>query len=133
MPDFDGLSSHDLECTWGTTSFRVTSLQYSRSASAEVDVTGMDSTAIADPNWSDRRLVFKSTEYGVVDPGEVQLEFIANAGAMLLSNRIGHKDNLSFGNAGFSVAVNAILTQFSSQMQVGEFVRGNCTFKLTEI
>lgn len=133
MPQFDGLSSHDLECTWGGTSFRVTSLQYSRSAAAEIDITGMDSTAIADPNWSSRRLVFKSTEYSVIDPGDVQLEFVANSNAMLLANRIGHKDTLSFGNSGFGVTVNAILTQFSSQMQVGEFVKGNCTFKLTEL
>ena len=134
MP-FDGLASQGISCTWGLTSFAVTSLQYSASASAEMDVTGMDAGVVADPNWSDRKLVYKSTEYGVVDPGEVQIEFFANVSAMLLANEIGRKRLLSFSdeNNAISVTWNAILTQFSAQMQLGEYVKGNCTFKLTEI
>ena len=139
MP-FAGLSSQGLSCKWGLTSFLVTSLQYSTSASAEMDVTGMDAGVVADPNWSDRKLVYKSTEYAVVDPGEVQIEFIANPSAVLLANEVGRKRELTFEKSddeqdpgAFSVTWNAILTQFSTQMQLGEYVRGNCTFKLTEI
>lgn len=131
---FNGLPSHGLSCTWGTTSFSVASLQYNESASGEIDVTGMDSGTAVDPNWSARKLVYKSTEYSVIDPGEVQLEFIATAAEMSLSGATGQKRQLTFSGAtnSFSVTWMAILTQFSAQMQVGEFVRGNCTFKLTE-
>lgn len=121
-----------LECTWGTFSFNVKSLSYSRSAAAEIDITGMDSSAITDPNWTNRRLVVKSTEYSVIDPGEVQLEFVTNAAGLTLSNFIGRKDKLTFKTDEFEVTSQAILTQFSVQMQVGEFVTCNCTFKLTD-
>jgi len=132
---FDGLPSQGLSCTWGVTAFNVTSLQYNASTSGEIDITGMDASVLSDPNWSSRKLVYKSVEYGVVDPGEVQIEFFANASAVLLSNSIGAKRLLSFSGEGesFSVSFNAILTQFSVQMQLGEYVKGNCTFKLTEI
>ncbi len=137
---FNGLSSHGLSCTWGTTSFSVTSLQYNASASGEIDVTFIGSGTAADPNWSSRKLVYKSTEYSVVDPGEVQMEFIANTAAMALPGFVGHKRQLTFqdapatpgGTSGFTVTWKGILTQFSAQMQAGEFIRGNCTFKLTE-
>lgn len=133
MPTVDVLASHGLTATWGATSFAPTSLQHSTSASGEIDITGMDSSVLTDQNWSSRKLVYKSTEYSVVDPGEVQMEFIANADAILLVNDIGRKRELSFGNDSFTVTWNAILTQFSTQMQIGEYVRGNCTFKLTEL
>jgi|688.fasta_scaffold146903_4 hypothetical protein len=135
----DAVSSQGIACAWGTTVIEVTSLQYNRSASAEIDITGVDSAATTDPNWSTRRVVVKSTEYGVVDPGEVQLEFVANAAVMLLRDHVGYKRLLSLSNSPapggvgpVNVSVNAILSQFSIQSQVGEVVRGNCTFRLTE-
>lgn len=122
-----------LECTWGTYTLNVKSLSYSRSAAAEIDITGMDSSLITDDNWSNRKLVIKSTEYSVIDPGEVQLEFTTNAFGLTLSGWIGKKNELKFKTDEFEVASKAILTQFSMQMQVGEFVTCNCTFKFTEL
>jgi len=126
-------ATNGLECTWAGFRFAVRSLSYSRSASAEVDITCMDSSAETDSNNSTRRLAVKSVEYGIVDPGEVQLEFLASAAGLTLSNLIGRKSELSFSTDEFEVASQAILTQFSSQMQVGEFITCNCTFKFTEL
>lgn len=122
-----------LACTWAGFTFAVRSLSYSRSASAEVDITCMDSSAETDASNSTRRLTVKSVEYGIIDPGEVQLEFQTNATGLGLRNLIGRKSELKFKTDEFEVASQAILTQFSMQMQVGEFITCNCTFKFTEL
>lgn len=121
-----------LECTWAGFTFEVKSLSYSRSAAAEIDITCMGSAVETDSNNSTRKLVVKSVEYGIVDPGEVQLEFVTNVTGLTLSGFIGRKSELKFNTDEFEVASQAVLTQFSSQMQVGEFVTCNCTFKFTE-
>ena len=122
-----------LECTWAGFTLGVKSLSYSRSASAEVDITCMASTAETDASNSTRKLAVKSVEYGIIDPGEVQLEFQTNVTGLGLSNLIGRKSELIFKTDEFTVQTQAILTQFSMQMQVGEVITCNCTFKFTEL
>jgi len=126
-------ASKGLECTWAGFMLNVKSLSYSRSASAEVDITCMDSSAQTDEKNSTRRLTVKSVDYGIIDPGEVQLEFLTGANGLTLSSLIGRKSELKFKTDEFEVASQAILTQFSMQMQVGEFITCNCTFKFTEL
>jgi hypothetical protein len=93
----------------------------------------MASTAETDASNSTRKLAVKSVEYGIIDPGEVQLEFQTNVTGLGLSNLIGRKSELIFKTDEFTVQTQAILTQFSMQMQVGEVITCNCTFKFTEL
>lgn len=107
----------------------VISMQYSRSASGEIDLTHMGSEMVTDPQNSGRKLLKKSTSFGIIDPGELTIEFYGPGG--FDENAIGQKATLSIAGVDKSPSCQAILTQISTQIAAGDLVKGNCTFKLT--
>lgn len=104
-------------------------MQYSRSASGEIDMTHMDSEMFTDPQNSTRKLLKKSTTFGIIDPGELTIEFFGPGG--FNENAIGQKALLSVVGVDNSPSCQAILTQISTQVAAGELLKGNCTFRLT--
>jgi len=124
-------SSHGVNLTWGTTVIHVTSMQYSRSAAAEVDTTGFDNTVYQDPQNTNRKMLVKSVDYAIVDPGELSCEFYGPGG--FDETLLGLKRSLSVqGGVANSPSGWAVLTQISTQMAVGDLIKGSCTFKLSD-
>lgn len=115
---------------WANQDIVVTSVSYSRSASAEIELTHMYSKIHTDPNNSDNRRVVREFEVGVVDLGEVQFEFFGPSS--FTEDLIGTKGELMID--GLTNAPNgtmAYLTNLSIQAKAGELVSGSCTFKLS--
>jgi hypothetical protein len=123
--------SQGIDLSWGTTVIRVTSFSYSRSAQNEVDVTGMSSPAYIDPNNTNNKRSVKEVEYGLIDPGEVQCEFVGPSTFNLSS--IGCKAPMSITGLSNAPSQQAYLTNISIQAKAGELVTGSCTFRLTGI
>jgi len=133
------ITPHGAVCTWGTTRLNIQSLRFSASAPAEIDITGMQAIVDTDPNYSNRKIVRRQVDYGVRDLGEVTVEFIANTSVLGLDRFIGTRRQLIFtstagGGAGYLTVTSpfAFLTAASLQAQVGDLVRGNLTFKLSD-
>ena len=122
------LSSQGITINWGTTVIGVTRMSYSGSAAAEVDITSMNSTYVTDPNFSDRKLMKKVVDFGVIDLGELSCDFFGPSG--FGTDLIGTQRDLSVTNLNFSSP--AFLTAISTEVVVGELVRGSCTFKLSD-
>lgn len=120
--------SQGVTLKWAGEEIIVTSLSYSRSASAEVDVTGMDSTAYTDPKNSNNKRVVKEVEFGIIEPGELQCEFVGPS--TFDESKIGCKGTLSVGGLDNAVSGNAYLTNVQIQARAGESVTGSCTFRL---
>ena len=135
--------------SWGTTQIIATAISYNRQALGEIDLTSMESAVINDPNNTNRKLIKKSVEFGVIDHGELSVEFFGPGG--FNDTHIGTKRTLSLSGSGtgFSVApggigiigsavengpngVEAFLTACSVQASAGELVRGTCTFRLSD-
>lgn len=123
-------TAQGINVTWGTTTITITSLSYSRSAESEVDVTAMDSYLVSDTENTDRppRLM-KEVEYTIVDPGELQCEFIGpgdfgdEAPGLMKTLAVTGLTNCNGGRA--------ILKSMSVQAKAGELITGSCTFRLT--
>lgn len=116
--------------TWGSTTISATSISYSRSAPSEIDVTSMSSAVYADPENSSRKMVHKSVEYGVIDHGELTVEFFGPG--RFGPTSIGQKKMLTV--AGLDNApsgIFAFLTSLSVQGKAGELITGTCTFRLS--
>jgi len=113
-------------------------MQYSRSAAAEVDITSMGVvggpavTVVEDDYDSGHRLIVKSIDYGMVDPGQLSVDYY-DVG-QLDESHIGKKRPLTVvGSPEDSApARHAFLTELGSQYKVGEFVIGNATFKFSD-
>jgi hypothetical protein len=129
--------------SWGILTLPVQSIQYSGSAAGEIDVTSVSSTAygdpsiVSDPEWSTRKLIKKSVDFAVVDKGEVSCDFFAQTadlGALHhAESYVGIRKVLTLAmGSTFVVTHNAFLTNFQYQLGVGDNIRGNCTFKLTD-
>lgn len=126
-------SSHGVSLAWGTTRIGLTSMQYSRSAAAEIDTTGFNNTVFQDPQNTNRKMLVKSVDYAIVDPGELSCEFYGPGG--FNETLIGIKRHLSLASAdGVSNSPSgpAVLTQISTQLAVGDLIKGSCTFKLSD-
>lgn len=100
----------------------------------------MQAIVDSDPNDTNRKIVRRQVDYGVRDLGEVSLEFVANASVNSFSNLIGTRRSFEYvstsnspGVAGYRLySPFAYLTSFSVQAQVGDFIRGSATFKLSD-
>lgn len=115
---------------WGTTGIGVTRMQYSKSAAAEIDTTGMNATIHQDANNTQRKFVRKSVDYAVVDLGELSCDFYGPGG--FNENQVGGRNALSIdGLAAFS-SQQAYLTQISTEVVAGDLIRGSCTFRLSD-
>ena len=115
---------------WGLTQIIATSISYSRSAEAEIDVTSIDSTIYVDPNNSSNKRLEKTVEYGMVDLGEVQCEFIGPS--TFDETWIGAKNQLTINGLDAAPSgTQAYLKNSSIQAKAGELVTGSCTFRLT--
>jgi hypothetical protein len=121
-------TAQGVEISWGSTNITATSISYSMSAAGEVDVTSMDSTIYTDPNNTSNKRIVKEVEYGMIDPGEVQVEFIGPS--TFDQSFIGQKNSLRITNLGSSDSADAYLTNLSIQAKAGELVTGSCTFRL---
>lgn len=122
------VSSQGITVNWGTTSIGVTRMSYSGSAAAEVDITSMNSNYVTDPNFSRHKMMKKVVDFGVIDLGELSCDFFGPGG--FNSRLIGTQRTLSVSELGMSSP--AFLTAMSSEVVVGEFVRGSCTFRLSD-
>lgn len=132
MPFTAAVGCQDITLRWGTTDIGVTSMQYSRSAAGEIDITAMSSEVVTDPNNTTHKLVKKSVDYGVIDMGELSCEFYGPG--EFNESLVGTRRSLTVGgavSATFS-SVQAYLTQVSTQIAAGDLVKGSCTFKLSE-
>jgi hypothetical protein len=131
---------HGAVCTWGTTGLAVQSLRFSCAAPAEIDITGMDAVVDTDPNMTDRKIVRRQVDYGVRDLGEVSVDFVAGTAVDNFSRLIGTRRPLNFKTSGGISGVQgysltspyAFLTSFSIQAQVGDYIRGSLTLKLSD-
>ena len=131
---------HGAVCTWGNTRLNVQSVRASYSAPSEIDITGMQAIVDSDPNDTNRKIVRRQVDYGVRDLGEVSLDFVANTSVTNFSRLIGTRGLFEFKSSSNSPGVGgysltspfAYLTSFSIQAQVGDFVRGSATFKLSD-
>lgn len=121
------LSSQGITLKWGTTEIGVTRMSYSGSSAGEVDITSMNSTMITDSNNTDHKLLKKEIDYSIIDLGEVTCDFFGPPGFNI--DLLGTRNNLSV--SGLNLSAPAFLTGISSEVVVGELVRGTCTFKLS--
>jgi hypothetical protein len=120
-----------LTLTWGNIKITATSFNVSSGAESEVDVTGIDASAVVtDPNNTQRKLIKKSVDYSVIDLGELSCEFFGH-GALTQTHLIGTKRDLTISGAGLQASAKAYLTSVGTQFAAGELVRGNCTFRLS--
>lgn len=100
----------------------------------------MQAIVDSDPNDTERKIVRRQVDYGVRDLGEVSLDFVANTSVNGFSRLIGTRKAFSFTSSSSSPGIGgysltspyAYLTSFSIQAQVGDFVRGSLTFKLSD-
>lgn len=128
MPFTTALSSHGITLSWGTTTIGVTSMQWSGSSAGEIDITSMESAVVEDEDWSTHKLVMKSVDYSVVDLGELTCEFFGPGG--FTTYQIGTQKLLTVG--GTNLSRPAFLTRIGYQISVGEYVKGSCTFRLSD-
>lgn len=100
----------------------------------------MNSKFTADPDNTDRKMIWREVESCVADPGELSIEFFAISRQMYaLPDAIGLKKLLTVrerdlnGNETGNVLVSyqAVLTKVDLDASVGEYVRGSVTFKLS--
>jgi hypothetical protein len=121
------LSSQGITLKWGTTEIGVTRMSYSGSAAGEVDITSFSSSSVTDPNFSNHVLIKKDVDYSVIDLGELSCDFFGPEGFGI--DLLGTQRTLSVN--GLNLSCPAFLTAISSEVVVGELVRGSCTFKLS--
>lgn len=140
MPFVEPFSSHCLRLYWGDDVFYANSIKRAASSSTEIDITNMDSTITSDPNNTDRKMIWKEVESCVADPGEVTVDFWAVKEDMYgLPDAIGYKRLLNVkerdadGNDTSNVLLSyqCILTKVDLEANVGEYVRGSVTFRLS--
>jgi hypothetical protein len=100
----------------------------------------MQAIVDTDPNMTDRKIVRRQVDYGVRDLGEVSVDFVAGTAVSNFNRLIGTRRSLNFATSGGSSGVQgynitspyAFLTSFSIQAQVGDFIRGSLTLKLSD-
>jgi hypothetical protein len=133
-------SSHCLRLFWGGGVFYVTSIKRSASSAVEVDITHMNSQITRDPKNTDRKMIWKEVESCVADPGEVTVDFWATKEDFYsLPDSVGHKkllqvkEVLQNGQVTNNVILSyqCILTKVDLDVNVGEYVRGSVTFRLS--
>lgn len=130
--------SAEVTLSWGSIQLDVTSVQYSQSAAAEVDITsmgvvgGLADTVIEDEEDDRHRLVVKSIDYGVLDPGQISIEYFDLG--QLREEHVGKKRRLVVVGSPEDSAPQrfAFLTDRGSQYKVGEFVMATATFKFSD-
>jgi len=160
-------------------------MSYSRSAAGETDVTCIGKVTVGlptknpqgewvqefpggitddnktwaywDPDDEYQRVIVKSVDFGVVDPGKLNCEFF-DVGQLdeswvglkkrltVVQNKTGAKGAKQSGNGAFYRTATspyerktaeqysryAYLTELGNSFAVGEFVKCNCTFTFTE-
>ena len=115
--------------------FYANSIKRSVSSATEVDVTGMNSTITSDPNNTDRKMIWKEVESCVADPGEVSVDFWAVAEDLYgLPDAVGYKKLLQVKHVDTGAVLlsyRCILTKVDLDANVGEYVRGSVTFRLS--
>ena len=140
MPFVEPFSSHCLKLYWGGNVFYANSIKRSASSSTEVDITNMDSTITSDPKNTKRKMIWKEVESCVADPGEVTVDFWAVKEDFYgLPDAIGYKRLLQVKEVGVDgretskvlVSYQCILTKVDLDANVGEYVRGSVTFRLS--
>lgn len=140
MAFVEPFSSHCLKLYWGGNVFYANSIKRTASSSTEVDVTGMNSTVTSDPDNTDRKMIWKEVESCVADPGEVNVDFWAVAADLRgLPDAIGYKrllqvrelDTAGANTGNVLVSYQCILTKVDLDANVGEYVRGSVTFRLS--
>jgi hypothetical protein len=124
------VESQGITVRWGGVNIVVTGIRYNRSAAGEVDVTGIRSFAWTDAANSDNRRVVKEVEYSVIDPGEVECDFVGPS--TFDESWVGNRRLLTIsGLDNAPSGVQAYLTNLSIQARAGELVTGSCTFRLS--
>ena len=101
----------------------------------------MSSTVKTDPENTDRKYVVRDYDSGYAAQTEVSVEFVA--GTVINTQNVTEwvglsrplsvtlpADDLGRG-AGLRVTSPAVLTQISLNVGVGDYVRGNATFRLS--
>jgi hypothetical protein len=104
-------------------------MQHTASAAAEIDITSMQSSVFTDQFLPRRRIVSKSVDYAISDPGELSCEFYGPGGFNY--TLLGQQRSLSVPGLPGGGVIPAFLTQISTQIVAGELVKGSCTFKLS--
>ena len=120
--------------------FYANSIKRTASSATEVDVTSMNSKITSDPNNSDRKMIWKEVESCVADPGEVTVDFWAVKEDLYgLPDALGYKKLLAVREVGTDgvetgtvlLSYQCILTKVDLDANVGEYVRGSVTFRLS--
>jgi hypothetical protein len=95
-------------------------------------VGGPEDTVMEDEFDTGHRLVVKSIDYGVLDPGQLSIEYFDNG--QLGEEHVGKKRKLVVTGSPEDSAPNrfAFLTELGSQYKVGEFVVSTATFKFSD-
>lgn len=134
------ISGHGTQFSWGTVTFSLTSVSVQSSAD-ESEITSMSSYVRTDPLNSGSKRVVRDYDSGTCGDTTVSIEFVASTAinTVVINDWIGAKRDLSFRlpannlgqGTGFGGVAPAILTQMSISAAVGEYVRGNATFRLS--
>jgi hypothetical protein len=133
-------SSHCLKLYWGGNVFYANSIKRSASSATEVDVTSMDSTITSDPKNTNRKMIWREVDSCIADPGEVAVDFWAVKEDLYgLPDALGYKKLLQVKEVGTDgretsnvlLSYQCILTKVDIEANVGEYVRGSVTFRLS--
>lgn len=134
----DPTPSAGVTLTWGSIQLDVTSISFSQSAAAEIDITsmgvvgGLADTVIEDEEDDRHRLVVKSIDYAVLEPGQLSIEYFDQG--QLNETHVGKKRKLvAVGSSEDSIPQRfAFLTERGGQYKVGEFVMATAVFKFSD-
>lgn len=132
MPDFPKtpIAAAGITFKWGEWSITATSIQHSRQAPTEIDVTSIASPVFTDKANNKRKIVHRAVDFAVADSGEVTVEYVGPGG--FADEHIGSKNALSItGLANAPTGKKAFLTSNSVTAVAGELIKGTCTFRVS--
>ena len=134
------VSSQGIRLRFGTTvndEIEVISISTTSSAEGEIDITGTNATVLSDGANTGNKVVIREIDYGLIDLGEIQVEFFGPAGA---ASWLGMKRQVSFqgGGTDSTPKLNSgtrttygIVTNLSTQIVAGDLVKGTLTLRLS--
>ena len=135
------VSSQGVRLRFGLTAndeIDVISISTTASAEGEIDITGMNAHTLQDNANTGNKVVIREVDYGVIDLGEIQVEFF---GPSATAGWLGMKRQVSIvgGGAGATPQLNTtfgkvtygIVTNVSTQIVAGDLVKGTLTLRLS--
>ena len=129
------IDTQGMTASWGGIALGgLVSVERSGSAAGEVDTTSTISPIVTQA--SGKKIVAKTVRFGVVDYGELSIEFFTQ-GVTLNKDYLGDERTLTISKTGTAcdplvfTSSKAALASMSYQAQVGGLIKGSAKFKLS--